>query len=329
MPSLLELASQRQVDIQDAIRRAEEATSSTEVIRILLGALRQIQEAIQDINIDVDEVEVSNLSDIRAHIRNELRIAQKPILEAFGPVIKAIQSIPKPLPFPKMPEPKDFPSSIRVSNFPTHEPFQLDLSEVLDSLNSIKDGLMVLDRDLPTPEVKVDLPETSVNVDLAPMLEGLGRIIEGLKPLQLLSRKATKPISVRMTDGRNFIRAIQEVRDGQNKQVTAFASNRGINQKEFLAAQKALSQASSAKSNTKVTVGATSTSVVSANASRVSLTLVNDSNEEIYVSKSGTAISNEGIRLNANGGSIIITDYTGAVTAISTSGSKNLTVCEV
>ena len=66
-----------------------------------------------------------------------------------------------------------------------------------------------------------------------------------------------------------------------------------------------------------------------ANTGRISLTLVNDSNEVIYVSKSGTAVMNEGVRLNSAGGSITMEDYTGAVSAICSSGTKNLTVCEV
>ena len=58
---------------------------------------------------------------------------------------------------------------------------------------------------------------------------------------------------------------------------------------------------------------------------------VNDSDETIYLNLSGTAVMNEGIRLNANGGSYEINLnnlYTGAVTGICSSGTKNLTVVE-
>ena len=80
--------------------------------------------------------------------------------------------------------------------------------------------------------------------------------------------------------------------------------------------------------NTKITVGATSTSVLSVNAARIMVMLVNDSDEVIYVNLSGTAVMNEGIRLNANGGTLVESEYTGAITAICSSGSKNLTVVE-
>ena len=81
--------------------------------------------------------------------------------------------------------------------------------------------------------------------------------------------------------------------------------------------------------NDSVTVGATSTSVKSLNRARKFLFLTNDSDETIYVSLGSIAVMNKGIRLNASGGFVIIDEkYTGAVTAICSSGSKNLCTCE-
>lgn len=81
----------------------------------------------------------------------------------------------------------------------------------------------------------------------------------------------------------------------------------------------------------KVTVGATSTAVVSANTDRIGLILTNDSDEVIYLAFGAAAVLNQGARLNAGGGSCTLDrnlGYTGAVTAICTSGSKNLCVVE-
>jgi len=86
---------------------------------------------------------------------------------------------------------------------------------------------------------------------------------------------------------------------------------------------------SSASTTSKVSVGNTSTSVLSANANRALAILVNDSDEEIYVYYGATAVINEGIRLNAEGGSVVEDNYTGVITAICSSGSKNLTVTEL
>ena len=99
----------------------------------------------------------------------------------------------------------------------------------------------------------------------------------------------------------------------------------------YLSSEKSLNdikfQATTA-TNTKVSVGTDSTSVLSANTKRTTAILVNDSDTTIYIAKGTTAVVNEGIRLNANGGAAVISDYSGAITAISSSASKNLTVCE-
>ena len=79
----------------------------------------------------------------------------------------------------------------------------------------------------------------------------------------------------------------------------------------------------------KVSVLATSTTVRPINRSRKFLFLCNDSDETIYVSLGATAVINQGIRLNAAGGSVLIDEkHTGKVSAICASGSKNLTFSE-
>ena len=70
------------------------------------------------------------------------------------------------------------------------------------------------------------------------------------------------------------------------------------------------------------------TTVAASNPSRVSLTLTNDSENTIYVFKGAGAEVGEGIRLNKEGGAIVIDDYTGLVTAAAESES-NLCLSEV
>lgn len=80
---------------------------------------------------------------------------------------------------------------------------------------------------------------------------------------------------------------------------------------------------------TKVSVGSSDTTVLTSSATRKFAVFVNDSDEVIYLSLSATAVMNEGIRLNANGGSYeinLMNLYTGEVSGICTSGGKNLTV---
>lgn len=79
------------------------------------------------------------------------------------------------------------------------------------------------------------------------------------------------------------------------------------------------------------TVGNTTTEILAAVTNRVSATFVNDSDETIYLAVGVDAVMNQGIRLNANGGSyeINFTNMdTRAVDAICASGGKNLCVHE-
>ena len=77
-------------------------------------------------------------------------------------------------------------------------------------------------------------------------------------------------------------------------------------------------------------IAITSTQVIAENHQRVWLLLVNDSDETIYVKFGAAAVLNEGIRLNAEGGSLEISYETGfidgrAVNAIhGGSGTKRL-----
>lgn len=83
---------------------------------------------------------------------------------------------------------------------------------------------------------------------------------------------------------------------------------------------------------TFVTVGSTSTLVLSAanTANTEYISLVNDSNETIYIGVGSAAVSGRGIRLNASGGTVVwegsAKPKNVAIYAICASGSKNLCV---
>ena len=83
-----------------------------------------------------------------------------------------------------------------------------------------------------------------------------------------------------------------------------------------------------AVTSTFATAGTSSTTVLAANTARVEAVIVNDSDTTIYLFLGGTAVIGSGIRLNAQGGSYVETLYTGAITSICASASKNLTVVE-
>jgi hypothetical protein len=81
--------------------------------------------------------------------------------------------------------------------------------------------------------------------------------------------------------------------------------------------------------STKVTIGATSTTVLAAYDARKYCVLCNDSDEEIYISFGTAAVLNCGIRLNRKGGIIEIAGdkpFRGAIYGICTTGGKNLAI---
>jgi hypothetical protein len=78
------------------------------------------------------------------------------------------------------------------------------------------------------------------------------------------------------------------------------------------------------------TIGASSATVVAANPQRVSVTLCNDhATQIVYLALGATAVANTGIRLNAAGGTITLTSYTGIITGIATGASTVVTYSEV
>lgn len=92
-----------------------------------------------------------------------------------------------------------------------------------------------------------------------------------------------------------------------------------------------ITQTDTAKTPTSsVSVGTSSTQVAAANGARVELFLCNDhATQTVYLALGATAVANQGIRLNAGGGSIVLSSFTGVVNAIATGASTNVTVCEV
>ena len=83
--------------------------------------------------------------------------------------------------------------------------------------------------------------------------------------------------------------------------------------------------------NSATTVGNTTTEVMDEDLDRKWAVFINDSDEVIYLAFGADAVLNQGLRLNAAGGTFEMTTfncYQGAINAICTSGGKVLTHCE-
>lgn len=215
-------------------------------------------------------------------------------------------------------------------DFPKKE--LLDIKKILESMNlggvtraidDLKPLLSILDKDEDASPKDVILDKQSKVY---------------LKNLELLDTDAKNPIAVRLSDGKEFYKSVGNLNDGIRAMTGSSGNNfltpEGNPTKANLDANGNLrvvtdTEKASTATNTFATIGVSSGTVMAANANRVSLTLVNDSANIIYVAKGSTAVVGSGVRLNASGGSLIIDDYTGIVTAIATGASSNLTVCEV
>jgi len=85
--------------------------------------------------------------------------------------------------------------------------------------------------------------------------------------------------------------------------------------------------------NKAVVVGSATTKILNFNVQRGYATIVNDSDEVVYLGIGADAVLNSGVRLNPYGGAIEIggggDNYFGEISAICASGGKNLVIVEL
>lgn len=270
-----------------------------------------------------DEIYIKNLDEIKKHLRLELNI--------FG------DSLKKLLESVKLSD-KNIPDSIKLSNLDTVESSLEGIKSVIEALDSrvskldFQPQINVNIPDVVVPEIKhpnIYVPEIKApSVTVNPIVDiDINALLTALEPLRFLSNSPKKPLSVRMSDGKEFLEQLtQAVSRGNEQLATVVSTSYGLTKDEYKAAQRELYDAATAN-NGAVTVGATTTSVLTSR-NRISIILSNDSTETIYVAKGGTAVMNQGIRLNASGGAVVIDDWNGAISAICSSGSKVLCYCE-
>ena len=85
--------------------------------------------------------------------------------------------------------------------------------------------------------------------------------------------------------------------------------------------------------HTQPSMSTTSATVLAANAARRYAVVVNDGTSDVYINLGGTAVANQGIRVNAGGGSYSISPvwgnlFTGAINGITAAGTATMLVTE-
>lgn len=78
-----------------------------------------------------------------------------------------------------------------------------------------------------------------------------------------------------------------------------------------------------------VTAKAESATLAEADPNRAALYVTNDGANVVYLALGATAVKNKGIRLNAEGGAVVIDNYTGVVSVVTASGESVVTFSEV
>lgn len=174
----------------------------------------------------LESVSVENLDEVRLFLREELAKALKPILQKIASI--KFPEASKSIEISNFPKAEKFPESLSVSN----------LSELKDSISRLYDAIAGLQINVPEPQVTINQPEVIVppaNVSVSPteVRIDVDGILSALEPLKFISDRPNKPISVRMSDGQKFVKAIQELKKSTDSLGVVYAGSSGISQDEM------------------------------------------------------------------------------------------------
>lgn len=184
----------------------------------------------------LDSVEIKNLDEVKAHLKNELRpllklTEQKTKEESkqFGEMSKDMDVI-----FVKKNERETrvnnfdeikFPKDVKVNNLKDLQAYFQTLGKQIDALKGS------LNIELPAPQVTVNPPEVNIpDIKLPDRDIDFSQVLKALSPLKHISNQPNKPISVRIAskDGKRFLEAIEQIKDNGNKQIAAVSQ--GLNE---------------------------------------------------------------------------------------------------
>lgn len=242
---LVDIAEQRQADIERAVEQSKSARESGEALDLLLGALSQVRDAVSEAAIK--DVDVNNLDEVKAALHNELnRVA--------GPIIKAIKGLELPedriesilsrimaenktsledthdIQIVRKPKQRIEIANLRDIQFPSQ--FSISNLEYLGQLlEQVKAEIAGLDLSVDAPQVTVNPPEIVLpDISIPEVNLDVSSLLKALDPLKYLSNKPNKPISVRIAskDGKKFLNVLEEMKETAGRQLTAVSQ--GLNE---------------------------------------------------------------------------------------------------
>lgn len=192
----------------------------------LKDAISSITNGLDSVTIKSGEVEITNFDEVKLHLRSELSLLLKPIVNAISGIkFPEFPEIPKPLSEIKITNLCEIEKaeSVSVSNLS-------DLYECFEELaESIKGCMNVV---IPEPIVNVSVPTQLPPIVNVPEID-FSPLLRMLDPLKYLSDRADKPIAVRMSDGHKFMKAVKQIVDAQDKMAFAVSNSTGMDKGDF------------------------------------------------------------------------------------------------
>lgn len=276
-----------------------------------LDTLRKLNDTLKGIEreqrIQKDEaredVEATKLA-LMAQTIQELGNLTAEVLESNEKVVDAVNALELKVPELKSPD-------VIVPDITVPEAkVTVEIPEI--KVPEAKVTVEIPEIEVPTPEVtvnveKADAPVVNIPETVFPQM----MLIEGNVGLRDVSRD--NPVPVMMVDMKG-----NPISMGGG--VVSGGGGRSLPPKERVLAPK---------TDGKVLVSAASTVVLTTNNERHTFTITNDGDEVVYLTHGLKAVTNEGVRLNPNGGSYTNDVYTGPIAACTAGADTNLTVLEL
>jgi len=191
---------------------------------LLLKKVVDKLEKLQDEGIAVD-----NLDEIKKHLRVENKLVSESLSKNISEISSAMKEKFEEIPKPKittafkfeMPEIDMLVRKLEILNKKKFNP-SIDIKAPDINIPEIKLPKIVVP-EIKVPEIKTPNVTVNPNVDI-----DVKALLKALKPLKLLSHGAKSPIAVRMSDGKKFIKAMQDLAKAAEQQVVSFNQSSGI-----------------------------------------------------------------------------------------------------
>lgn len=161
------------------------------------------------------DVKVTNQQDVEKQIKN-IALAIRELKKPLAALKKVeVTNMLKPQPFPKFP---DFPKSFKVDNFPTETKIS-NMREFVAAVNKIVNAIDKLDLkpevNVAAPVVNVPAPVVNVPEQKAPVVNVEKPDLSDIKEIVTFLKEVseTKPLAVRLSDGKKFYKALEKMAD--------------------------------------------------------------------------------------------------------------------